>query len=268
MLYFIHELKLRNEALFYFGFICLLFAVFCLVMTRVSTVEYQQVNAWNKPFKFAFSTFTLVWAMGWYMAYLPDYNPRFFNWSMIFLLGFEIVYITLMAAQGKASHFNVSTPTYAMLYSLMAFAASAAAAYVGYIGWLFFTRTIPDLPDYYVWSIRLGILIFVVFSFQGFLMGSRMNHSVGALNDNSNLFIVGWSRLVGDLRIAHFVGMHALQVLPLLSFYVVRGTKLTFVLAGVYALLATFTLVQALQGKPLLPAVKKQPKVVAESRQE
>jgi len=256
MLYFINELNMRNETLFYFGLMCLIFAVFCLVMTCVSTIEYQQVNAWNKPFKFAFSTFTLVWAMGWYMAYIPDYHPRFFNWAMVLLLGFEIVYITLMAAQGKASHFNVSTPTYSVLYSLMAFAASAVAAYVGYIGWLFFTRSFPDLPDHYVWAIRLGIVIFVVFSFQGFLMGSRMNHSVGALNDNSNLFIVGWSRLVGDLRIAHFVGMHALQLLPLLSFFVFRSTLWTWVLAGAYALLATFTLVQALQGKPLLPAAK------------
>jgi NO-binding membrane sensor protein with MHYT domain len=81
-------------------------------------------------------------------------------------------------------------------------------------------------------------------------MGSRLSHSVGALNDNSNLWILGWSKTVGDLRVAHFIGMHALQVLPVLSFYLIKNTKGTIVLAVLYGLLALVTLVQALQGKP------------------
>ena len=83
-------------------------------------------------------------------------------------------------------------------------------------------------------------------------MSSRVSHSVGALNDNSNLLIVGWSKTVGDLRIAHFIGMHALQILPLLSFYLLKNTKSTIIVALCYGLLATSTLVQALQGKPLI----------------
>jgi hypothetical protein len=74
---------------------------------------------------------------------------------------------------------------------------------------------------------------------------------VGALNDNSSWFIIGWSKTVGDLRVAHFIGMHALQVLPVLSFYVFKNTKLTLALSLLYGLLALLTLIQALQGKPL-----------------
>jgi NO-binding membrane sensor protein with MHYT domain len=92
----------------------------------------------------------------------------------------------------------------------------------------------------------------VIFSFEGFAMGSRLNHSVGAVNDNSNWFILGWSKTVGDLRVAHFIGMHALQVLPVLSFYVLKDTKYTMALAVVYGALALLTLIQALQGKPLI----------------
>jgi hypothetical protein len=98
----------------------------------------------------------------------------------------------------------------------------------------------------------LGILIFVVFSFEGGLMGSRMNHSVGAINDNSNWFIVGWSKTVGDLRVSHFIGMHALQLLPLLSFYVFKNIKITIIISVLYGLLAISTLLQALNGKPLI----------------
>jgi NO-binding membrane sensor protein with MHYT domain len=102
----------------------------------------------------------------------------------------------------------------------------------------------------------LGILIFVVFSFEGGLMGSRMNHSVGAINDNSNMWLIGWSKTVGDLRVAHFIGMHALQLLPLLSFYIFKNTKATLVLSILYGLLAVSTLVQALNGKPLITQKK------------
>ena len=83
-------------------------------------------------------------------------------------------------------------------------------------------------------------------------MGSRLNHSVGALNDNSNWFILGWSKTVGDLRISHFIGMHALQVVPFLSYYLLKNTKLTIGLSILYGLLALLTLKQALQGKPLI----------------
>jgi hypothetical protein len=98
----------------------------------------------------------------------------------------------------------------------------------------------------------MGIIIFVIFSFEGALMSSRASHSVGAINDNSNLLIVGWSKTVGDLRVAHFIGMHALQILPLLSFYILKNTKTTIILAVLYGLLATSTLVQALNGQPVI----------------
>ncbi|MFT5997858.1 MAG: hypothetical protein ACI81P_000303 [Neolewinella sp.] len=141
-------------------------------------------------------------------------------------------------------------------------AAALVTLYTAYVGLLFFTQSFPDLPTYYVWAIRLGILIFVVFSFEGALMGSRMNHSVGALNDNSNWFIVGWSKTVGDLRVSHFIGMHALQVLPLLSFYAFRSTKATIIISFLYGLLAAFTLVQALQGKPILNSARTQNEII------
>jgi hypothetical protein len=203
-----------------------------------------------------------AWAMAWYCYYLPDFNIQLFNWSVILLLGFEIVYIAFQAGKGQLSHYNVSTPLYAGLFSLMAIAATLVTLYTAYAGLLFFTNSFPNLPTYYVWAIRLGIIIFVLFSFEGFAMGARLSHSVGAVNDNSSWFITGWSKTVGDLRVAHFIGMHALQVLPVLSFYLLRSTKLTIALAVIYGLLAMLTLIQALQGKPLLKSNNSGNKIV------
>jgi hypothetical protein len=252
MTYFIHELKTRNETLYYYGLLCFVASVIFLILTKYSNVQVYQVNAWYKPFKFAFSTFVFSWAIAWYCSYLPNFNIQLFNWTVIILLGFEIVYIAIMASKGQQSHYNVSTPVNAALYSAMAAAASIVTLYTAYVGILFFQNTFPQLPNYYVWAIRLSIILFVIFSFEGFTMGARLNHSVGALNVNSNWFVLGWSNTVGDLRVAHFIGMHALQVLPVVSYYILKDTKATIILAIVYGLLATTTLIQALQGKPLI----------------
>jgi hypothetical protein len=252
MIDFLLHLKQRNETLFYYGFICLILSLAFLLLTKVTTTQVYNVNAWYKPFKFAFSTFLFAWAMAWYCYYLPNFNIKLFNWSVIILLGFEIFYIAFQANKGQLSHYNISTPVYSALYSMMALAASAVTIYTAYVGLLFFTNSFPELPNYYLWAIRFGIILFVIFSFEGFAMGSRLNHSVGALNDNSSWFIIGWSKTVGDLRVAHFIGMHTLQVLPVLSFYVFKNTKLTLALSLLYGLLALLTLIQALQGKPLV----------------
>lgn len=251
ILNFIKELKIRNESLFYFGLFCLSLSIIFIALTKLTTTQVHGVNGWFKPFKFAVSIGLFSWTMAWYCHYLSNFNAAPFNWTVIILFGFELAYITFQASKGQSSHFNFDTPLYAILYSLMGLAAVIVTLYTAYIGFLFFTQFFPNLPIHYIWAIRLGILIFVVFSFEGALMSSNMSHSVGAINDNSNLWIIGWSKTVGDLRFSHFIGMHALQLLPLLSVYIFKDTKMTIVISLLYAVLATTTLVQALNGKPI-----------------
>lgn len=251
MLEFIQNLKTRNETLFYYGLVCLAFSIVFLVLTKYSTTQVYNVSAWYKPFKFAFSTFLFAWAMAWYCYYLPSFNIQLFNWTVIILLGFEIIYIAIQAGRGQLSHYNLSTPVYAAMYSMMALAATVVTIYTAYVGFLFFTNSFPTLPHYYVWAIRLGILIFVVFSFEGFVMGSKLTHTIGGADGDAGIPVLNWSTKFGDPRIAHFIGMHALQVLPIVSFYLLKNTKATVVVSMLYLLLAVFTLIQALQGKPL-----------------
>lgn len=252
MIHFLNELKTKNELLFYFGLVCLVFALLCLVLSKTTHTQVYNISAWIKPFKFSFSTFLYAWAMAWYCSYLPStFNSSYFNWTVIILLGFEIVYIAFQANRGQLSHFNLSTPLYGALYSMMAIAASLVTIYTAYVGVLFFTHQFPDLPKYYVWAIRLGIFIFVVFSFEGFVMGSRLTHTIGGPDGGQGIPILNWSYTYGDPRVAHFIGMHALQVIPLVSFYIFKDIKSTWIISVLYALLALFTLIQALNGKPL-----------------
>ncbi len=247
---FLENLKLRNEPLFYFGIICFALAILFLALTKVSSVQITGVNAWYKPFKFALSIAVYSITIAWYVWYLPSFNSKLFNWSVIVLLGFEIIYISIQAARGQLSHFNLSTPMYSVLYGFMALAATAVTFYTAYIGLLFFKNDFSNLPIYYLWSIKIAIIIFVVFSLEGFVMGSRLSHTIGGNDGDAGLPLVNWSNKYGDPRIAHFIGMHALQVLPILSYYLLKNTRATFIAGALYGILALFTLVQALNGKP------------------
>lgn len=250
-MFFINELKARNEALFYFGLACLIAAMLFLLLSRFSDIQVNNTNAWYKPFKFSVSIFLYSWTMAWICYYLPSFNLTMFNMAVILLLGFEILYIALQSGRGQMSHFNKSTPFYSLLFNLMAIAATLVVLYTAYIGWLFITNTYPSLPEYYVWSIRLGIIIFVIFSFEGFMMGSRLSHTVGGSDGSAGIPVLNWSKSYGDLRVAHFIGMHALQMLPLLSFYILKSTKATIIASLLYGLLAIYTMYVALQSKPI-----------------
>ncbi len=231
---------------------CAAAGVIFIFLSQYKNVLLDEVNVWYKPFKFAWSIAIYCFTMALFCSYLPSFNIRLFSWVTVLLLGFEIVYIALQAAKGQRSHFNTSTPLYTVLYSLMAVAASAVAVYTAYVGVLFYANSFPTLPPKYVAAIRWGILIFTVFSFQGFLMGGRLSHTVGAADGNHGIAVLNWSKKYGDLRVAHFVGMHALQLLPLLANYILKSTLAIHIAGVAYLLLAIYTLVQALQGKPFM----------------
>ncbi|GAB2583138.1 hypothetical protein [Spirosoma areae] len=249
---FFDILRQRNEPLYYFGLLCLLAALLCLALTRLTQTQVMGTSAWYKPFKFFLSTTIFVWSMAWYMQYLGNLQAIvWYSWGLIVLFGFEDGYIALQAARGQLSHFNLSTPWYAGLYRLMALAAVGISLWTAYIGLLFFQTDLPDLPPAYRWGIRLGIMLFVIFSMEGLAMGSRLTHTMGGPDGSPGLPVVNWSKTYGDLRIAHFMGMHALQVVPVLSFYVLKDVRATLMLGLVYGIGTTLLFILALQGKPL-----------------
>ena len=165
---FLITLKYRNETLFYFGLVCLFAALVFILLGWVSSTTIMGAKAWYKPFKFAFSIFLYSWTMAWFCAYLSSFNTSFFNWSVIILLGFEIIYIALQASRGQLSHFNVSSPLYSAMYGMMAIAATLISLYTAYIAVLFFTQEFPQLPTYYLWSIRLGCYCLLFFHLKVF----------------------------------------------------------------------------------------------------
>ncbi|MGD1845794.1 MAG: hypothetical protein ACFB10_10420 [Salibacteraceae bacterium] len=250
---FIEILRERNSVLFWFSLLNLLTSLVLLVLAGLKPFEFGGTNAWFKPLKFALSTTILCGSLAWYSGYLQaGKGLAIATWVIVITLGFEVVYITLQAAKGQASHFNLTTPFNAFMFSLMGAAATAATLAVAYLGWQLMQQPAAILPDHYTWALRIGFVLFVVFSFQGFLMGSRLAHGVGGADGGAGLYFLNWSLSHGDLRIAHFIGMHALQILPLLAWFVFKNLKLTLAAGVLYGLLAVFVLFQALRGNSLV----------------
>ena len=87
-------------------------------------------------------------------------------------------------------------------------------------------------------------------------------HGVGVADGGPGLPFVGWSTAGGDIRVAHFVGLHALQIVPLLGIFVNRrfrqrlsdGRRTALVVIGGlgYLGLVLLLLWQALRAQPLI----------------
>lgn len=250
---FFTDLRNRNAALYYFGWINLLGALTCVIMSQLHDVQVLGINAWIKPVKFFLSTTIFCWTMGWLLYYLKELRTTtVYSWMVIAVLSFENLYILFRAARGEMSHFNISSGFNAMMFSLMGVAITILTLWTGYFTYLFMSRDFPELKKHYLWGIRFGLLYFVIFALGGHVMASLLGHTVGARDGGEGLPFVNWSREYGDLRVAHFLGMHSLQLLPLFGHYVSRRSIITVLLSIVYFLIVTAVFIQALISKPLI----------------
>jgi hypothetical protein len=248
----ITELHQRNNALAWYSWVTLLGGIICLVLSKTTAIQINNINAFVKPTKFFFSVCIFCLTMGWigYELHQPNVM-NLYNIVLIVVMSFELFVITWQAANGRLSHFNISKPLYSTLFSLMGVAISILTLHTAYLGYLFFKIDNLNIPMGYLWGIRLGIILFVIFAFEGGIMGAKLQHTVGAADGSNGIAFLNWSKHYGDLRIAHFLGMHSLQLLPLLGFYVFKNPAGIIAFAIVYFGFVVYNLVIALRGLAL-----------------
>lgn len=199
------------------------------------------VPAWLKPFKFSLSILILLWTYAQYWKWLPQTRTLrlVFNSSCV-LLAIEILLIVLQAARGVPSHFNLTTA-----FDLAVFSAMGISIAIFWFGGVFlfwaFMRTPLDRQGF-VRAARLGLFLGTIGMGMAWKMtGPRpdqMNqihqagspiggiwgggHSVGVPEDAPGIPIADWKKDGGDLRVAHFIGLHAMQILWLLTLLIAR----------------------------------------------
>ena len=258
---FIRKLHNRNPLLFDVAIAHLVLLLVMLVIAPFDGRTVMGVNPWIKPMKFAASIAIYLLTMGWLLDELPwrEKTRRRVNWAIAGTLIVEIVLITMQAARGVTSHFNKATVFDAAVFAVMGTAITLNILVAAYVA-LKFWRT-AALPAPYLWGIRLGLTIFVLASLEGFAMVAHSAHSVGVADGGAGLPVVNWSTRGGDLRVAHFFGIHALQVLPLIGYILSskRAAELSLNSARwvqaagvVYAFFSLLLFLWAMAGRPLI----------------
>jgi hypothetical protein len=213
---------------------------------------------WFKPLKFAISLALYAATLAWMLGQLRERTLQRTGWIVTAAAAIEMAVIVGQAAVGNRSHYNMDTPLSAALWSVMGvtivvlWLATLAVA-------LRFLRE-PGRDRAATTAIRLGLVVALIGLAEGFLMATAATHTVGAPDGGPGLPLLGWSTVGGDLRIAHFIGMHALQGLPLFAAALAVGhrvdevtrVRLVQIAAAAWTGLVVLLTWQALRAQPLL----------------
>jgi hypothetical protein len=232
--------------------------------------------AWLKPFKFAISTavysLTLAWIFGW----LSDWPRvrRVVGWTTAIVFVVEVAIIDVQAWRGTTSHFNTSTPLNQVLFLVMGSAILLQTFVSVAVAVALWRQRFADRP--LGWALRLGMTLTILGALTGPLMtrptreqladaraGRGMPtvgaHTVGGRDGGPGVPVTGWSREHGDLRVPHFIGLHAIQALALIAVGLRRWrrpeavrVRAVLALAASYAALFVLLLWAGLRGQSVV----------------
>lgn len=260
----VRELRDRDRFLFAVAAFNFLLAVLFTGLMYFDGRTLLGRNVWTKPWKFATSITIYTATVGWILPSLSlgDRLEWFASRVVGVTMLVEITLISTQAARGVASHHNNSTALDTAIFAVMGITITISSLVVAYVLW----RTVRDPPSLsptYLWSLRAGMFLFLLASFQGWLMIGQGTHSVGSDTSTAALPLLNWNLDGGDLRVAHFLGLHSLQVLPFTGFLASywydesrrKALSIVGLVGGVYSLFIGATFWQALRGNPIVSSV-------------
>lgn len=252
--------------------------VACLAAMMFDSRQITGVNAWIKPAKFGLSSAVTCFSLAWIASFLADW-PRIRDWSCrVFAasIAIEIIVIDLQAARGTTSHFNMAGSMDRVVFITMGI--SICTLWLSMVSMTYALMRQKLLPVSWGWALRLGVLLSVVGAAGGGFMLRQTpeqkqnpelkqfgSHTVGALDGGPGLPVLNWSENHGDLRAAHFLGLHGVQIIPLVGWWLLRKkrlselqrTRLIWLASGSYVSCFALLAWQALRGQALLQPDRK-----------
>ena len=257
----IATVKSASPTIYWIAVIHLVLAVGCILGWIIDDRILAGINVWIKPLKFSISGSIYIFTVG-YMTTIYPYSQRkrnIINRTTSWTLLIEIFIIVYQAFRGVQSHYNISSAFDAILYSSMGLLIG-----INVLIMILFVidairlklSTTPPMR----WAILMGWIIVLVGSYVGGQMIGQLSHNVGGPDGGTGLPLLNWSTVIGDLRVAHFFGLHGIQIIPLFAWLISRQWNLTIknetiavVIFGLcYAGWIAFTFYQAKQGMPLV----------------
>lgn len=220
---------------------CATMAVLALLGVFADPRQVLGQPVWAKTTKFSISIALYGASMLWILGLLKDRAPRavrVVSNAIAAILGLEMVLLITQAIRGRAMHFNIATPLDTALWSIMGTGIMVFWGFALVAAVLMLRQNIGSRS--FTWSLRLGLIVVLIGFAQGFLMtgpnslqlvalqsGQKLDlvgaHTVNAIRDGGpGIPFLGWSTDHGDLRVGHFIGIHAIQLIPLLGLFLMR----------------------------------------------
>jgi hypothetical protein len=210
---FVADLVAREPTLARFGLLLWAAMVPVAIALAMDDRTLREANVWWKPLKFLLSVGAFSLTTAWFVGLLPQARRRARPVRLVVATvvaagGFEIGYIVLQAALGQASHYNVGDALHGTLYTLMAIGAIALTSTQAVLA-----RELARHGALGDGAWRASVIAGLALTGA---LGIASGMTLGGLQPPSGggLPVLGW-HLTGDLRPAHFVGMHAHHLLPL-----------------------------------------------------
>lgn len=257
----------HTKSLFWLAVISVIGALVLVPLWILDTRELLGVSVWEKPIKFFISAAIFSFTYSWLSSFITK-GARWVKLAGLFIavsLAVELVLISAMAILGTTSHFNVSSPTAIVIWSLMATFISIVLFSTIFISLMILFQKQQEFN--LKLALALGSINTAVGMGLAYLMtwpsaaqlanyqGIAGAHAVGVSDGGPGLPFLGWSTVGGDLRVGHFFGLHSIQVAAILlalSLLIPFAFRVPLILVGNLAWLGFVGLVtwQSLRAEP------------------
>lgn len=253
-----------DRLLLWFAAAHLAVGVVCLCGLALDAPLIAGVHPASKPMKFGLSIALYLATMAVVVPLLavPPAARQALAWTLAVTMAIEMIVIVAQALRGTRSHFNLDGRLNSALWHAMLAAIVVATLAMVAVALAASLRPLRGaagpLEAWASTAWRAGLWLFLMAAISGFAMGGRLRHSVGGDDGGPGLPVVDWSVQHGDLRVSHFIAMHALQTIPafaalLAALPIGPAARWAALLAaiGVQAAAVFATLIQALAARPV-----------------
>jgi hypothetical protein len=241
-------------------------------------------SVWAKPFKFAVAFVVYGATLAWMLPKVRKARRTMWTLGTVFAVTgvVDVAFMVAQATRGTYSHFNVNTDAFNVIGQQVFMSGVIGLFGVNLvIAVMLLFQRVGDAG--LTWALRAGIALAVTgMAVAFYIAGSgpsearvvedaygnqvllRGQHGVG-VPDGGGMPITNWSVVGGDLRVPHFIGLHAIQVFVLAVLVLaalarriswLRREQVRAQLTGVvilgYTSLFVITAWQALRGQSLV----------------
>lgn len=253
----------KKESPILFGIVMIHFigAMVCIGGLLIDERTLMGVNVWIKPLKFCISGGIYIVTLGFFITKYPYSTKKkhilrnIVSWTLLIETGI----IFGQAARGVRSHYNQDSMFDGLLFAAMGILIAINVLIMILLAFDAARLKLKVAKPIQV-AIFLGWIVVIVGSWVGGQMINQLAHNVGVADGGEGLPLLNWSTVAGDLRIAHFFGLHGIQIIPLFAWILVHKWNATttkkviavIIFGLLFASGIAYTFYQATQGIPLI----------------